>query len=178
LTAPQIKGDLGVYPREALGLEWIIPVKALLGGEAETFLRWDEIEGLPRETLSKSILVLEMDGQFPDNCLKDFITNKFPFKGVLIRAPRLALARQLIVPLNGSFRILIFGVISDYYTCHLPLSVPGTRDIFRYCLRLRQGSGIKARIKQRIKVLLAGIGMGRVLCDYFILIIERTGCDY
>ncbi len=158
--------------------DWLVSAKSLCFGNAETILRWDEIDRVPSESRSAAILACEIEIRRPLACLDAFSAGQLDVRGVLVKVPKLALARKLVTPERENFRSRIFGVLCDYYTCHVPVSEPGAGAVFRYCLGLRQGGGMKARVKRVVKIMLAEFGFGAVLCDYFLVFIERRNNGY
>ena len=158
--------------------DWLVSAGNLCFGDAGTIVRWDKTDEIPVDLPSGAVVATEIENYRPIACLDAFSAGKLKVRGMLVRAPHLAIARRLTSHTKENLRSQIFGVLCDYYTCHVPVGDAGSRVVFRYCFGLRRGGGMTARVKQFVKVALAELGFGPVLCDYFLVFIERASRDY
>jgi hypothetical protein len=164
---------LRIRTERPVNFDWLVLGKSLFWGDVEAFLQWDEVDKLPVDPPAAAILTCEIVKYRQIACLNAFLSGELQVRGVLVKASRHSIARKLSSPERGNVRSRTFGVITDYYTCHVPVDEPGVKSVYRYCLGLRQGGGIKARVKQTIKAMLIAFGFGYVLCEYFLVYFER-----
>jgi len=178
---PDISGNtiLSIFKEEPVNLDWAVAAKSLCMGDTATIIRWNEINRIPVDRLPTTYLVYDLNKFQPIPSLNTFSRDKIGVGGVLVKVPRLSMARKLVYCQKEDIFTRIFGVLSGYYTCHIPIGYgPSAKAIYRYCLALRQEGGPKARTKQLIKRLIAEAGLGAVLCDYFLVFFRRVNHVY
>lgn len=161
-----------------MNFDWVVAANSLCLGNAETVIKWNEVDGTPLNPPASAILACEINDNSSVSCLDAFLAGKSAVSGVIVKVARLADARKISHCDEANNRCKIFGVIFDYYTCHVPVTERGARKVFRYYLGLRRISGIKSIIKQGIKIILVEAGLGAILCDYFLVLLERKNNDY
>jgi len=132
------------------------------------------MDTLPVGLSSGTVLASEIVNYRPMACLDAFFAGELGGRHLLMKVSRLELARKLAFSKRDGIRSRIFGVLAGYYTCHIPLNEPGAKAVFRFCLGLRQGGGTIDKIKFVIKCTLTELGFCWLLCDYYLVSIERT----
>lgn len=109
--------------------------------------------------------------------INELLSNKKALPvGLLIKTNEFKAATTIMQKAGKSARVTAYGVLTGYYTSHIPIGTKGEKITIRYCLGLTRTAGWSAA-KQFVKIFMTFLGLGSLLYDYFLVYIEKNDCN-